>query len=118
MAKTRTRVPPREEYVRGMAEALAVLRRGLEMVDGLQDLPEEGFARLWKGGLSFDKEFDLAWLLEDLRGITYNLTIGVDHLEGPLPSAVLDLAERLTVELVEEDEAGQVRNPNVALAGG
>jgi hypothetical protein len=118
MAKTGTRVPPREEYVRRLAEALALPRR---------ELPEEGFRRLWQWkrlpvgyhSLAAFRDEILTDLVQALRGTGYNLMTALHFLAGcGIPGDVSALSARLTAELVEHGGANPAHNPNLALAKG
>jgi hypothetical protein len=116
----RTPLPPNEEYVRRLAEVLAVLRHALELVEDTRAMPRQGFERMLRlayPGNPPGKDYgpDLAAGLHDLRGVGWALMVALGGLHDLATPGGHDLAARITVELaVAADED----NPNESHAAG
>jgi hypothetical protein len=123
----RTPLPPNGEYVRRLAEVLAVLRHALELVEDTRAMPLRGFGRMHRlayprrrraGRLEFrdpeEVSLDAIDVFQALRGVGWAIMTATSMIECRTPPAVEDLADRITVELaVDEDNPA---NPNEAHA--
>src|SRR4051794_19338007 len=92
------------DTTRKLAELLALLRQAHAVADELRDLPEEDVALMFADVADeAEREPAAAWLKEDAQGTAYTLDRALGAVKAALPAGAASLADRLRVEVAEEE---------------